>query len=104
MPVSYDRLMADDPYKIQEPSPLKQLGFALFFGLIAATITYKVTDSMAQPDKSATTGADKFVFYMTALVGGAVFMITMTIYKKWADKKYRESLGPPAAKAIEKKD
>jgi len=96
--------MADDPYKIQEPNPLKQLGIALFFGLIAATITYKVTYAMSQPDKQATTGADKFVFYMTAFVGGAVFMITMTIYKKWADKKYRESLGPPTAVATQKKD
>lgn len=93
----------DDPYKIQEPSPLKQLGIALFFGAIAATITYKVTYAMSEPDTQATTGADKFVFYMTALVGGAVFMIAMKLYKVWADKKYRESLGPPAAKALDKK-
>lgn len=96
--------MANDPYKIQEASPLKQLGFSLFFGLIAATIAYKITSSMAEPDKVVgsvqTQGAYKFVFFMTALAGGAVFMLTMTIYKKWADKKYRESLGPPTARTL----
>ncbi len=98
--------MADDPYKIQGPSPFKQLGFSLFFGLIAATIAYKITTSMAEPDNVAgsiqTQGAYKFVFYMTALAGGVVFMLTMTIYKKWADKKYSESLGPPTARKVER--
>jgi hypothetical protein len=96
--------MEDDPYKIQVPSPLKQLGFSLFFGLIAATIAYKITDSMAEPDKTVgsvqTQGAYKFVFFMTALAGGAVFVVTMTLYKKWADRKYRESLGPPPARKL----
>ncbi len=94
----------DDPYKIQGPSALKQFGISLFFGLLAATIAYKITTSMAEPDSVAgsvqTQGAYKFVFYMTALAGGVAFMLTMTIYKKWADKKYRESLGPPTARKL----
>lgn len=96
--------MADNPYKIQEPSALKQLGFSLFFGLLAATIAYKIADHLAEPESVQgsiqTQGAYRFVFYVTALAGGAVFMITMTIYKKWADKKYRESLGPPTARKL----
>lgn len=96
--------MADDPYKIQEPGPLKQLGFALFFGLIAATIAYKIADHLATPEQAVgtyqTRGAYKFVYYVTALAGGAVFLITLKLYKVWADKKYKASLGPPAARKL----
>ena len=96
--------MAEYAFIIQDQTPLKQLGVSLCFGLIAATIAYKITSSMAEPDKVVgsvqTQGAYKFVFFMTALAGGAVFMLTMTVYKKWADKKYRESLGPPTARKL----
>ena len=98
--------MADDPYKIKEPSPLKQLGFALFFGAIAATIAYGICTKLATPDQQVgsyqTSSAYKFVFYVTALAGGAVFMITMKVYKVWADKQYRKSLDPPQAKVVSK--
>ena len=96
--------MVTDPYKIQGPSPLKQLGFALFFGVLAATIAYKISASLAEPDRVAgsgqTVGAYKFVYYMTALAGGVVFMLTMTLYKTWADKMYRESQRLPEARKL----
>jgi hypothetical protein len=92
--------MVDAPYKIQTPSAAKQFGVALFFGAIAATITYQVTTRMAEPDKQVTDGGYKFVFFMSALAGGAVFIIASKIYKAWADKKYRESLGPPTARKL----
>ena len=99
--------MSEDPYKIVEPSPLKQLGLSLLLGIGAAAIAYKISDSMAKPDTLLTTGhasrgAFQFVWYITAFAGGAVFLLTMKIYKTYADKKYRESLGPPKARSIER--
>jgi hypothetical protein len=89
--------MVDNPYKIQSANPFKQLGVSLFFGLIAATIAYKILDCAVAPHAH---GAFKFVFFFTALAGGIVFLLTWTLYKKWADKKYRESLGPPTARKL----
>ena len=76
----------------------------MFFGAIAATIAYTICDRMATPDQAVGTyqarGAYRFVFYVTALVGGAVFLVTMKLYKVHADKKYRASIGPPKAQAL----
>ena len=100
--------MADDPYTIDTPSAGKQFLVALFFGAIGATITYVICDRLAQPDTTVGSyqqrGAYKFVFYTTALVGGLVFIITMKLYKMWADKKYRESMGPPKATVVDKRE
>lgn len=100
--------MAKDPYEIDTPSAGKQFLVALFFGAIGATIAYFICDGLATPDKQVgayqARGAYRFVFYVTALVGGIVFIVTMKLYKMWADKKYRESLGPPAARVLERKD
>lgn len=98
--------MAEDSYEIEGPSPLKQLGVSLLFGVVAAVIAYMVTNAMATPDEAVgsyqTRSAYRFVFYMTALVGGVVFIITMTVYKKLADRKYKASLGPPVAKVVDR--
>ena len=100
--------MADDPYKIDTPSAGKQFLVSVFFAAIGATIAYFVCNGLAKPDQAVGSyqarGAYKFVFYVTALVGGLVFIVTMKLYKMWADKKYRESLGPPAARVLERKD
>lgn len=98
--------MGDESYKIEGPSPLKQLGASLLVGVAAAVITYMVTDAMAKPAETVgayqSRGAYRFVFYMTALVGGVAFIVTMTIYKKLADRKYAASLGPPTAKVVDR--
>ncbi len=98
--------MSDDSYKIQAPSAAKQFGIAVFFGALAASIAYKIADSMAEPDKVVgyyqTRGAYKFVFYVTAFAGGVAFIIALKVYKWWADRQYAKSLGPPAAKAIDR--
>lgn len=93
--------MADNPYKIQTPSAFKQFAVGVFSGAIAATVAYQITTHMATPDKQATDGGYRFVFYVSALVGGAVFLITMKLYKAYADKKYEASLGPPKARALD---
>jgi uncharacterized membrane protein YeaQ/YmgE (transglycosylase-associated protein family) len=99
--------MADDnPYKIDTPSAGKQFLVSLFFGVVGAAIAYVVTTKLSTPDQQVgsrqTQSAYKFVFYVTALVGGLVLIITMKIYKAWADKKYRESLDPPKAQVVRK--
>ena len=95
-----------NPYEIQTPSAAKQFGIAVFFGALAGFIAYKIADAMAEPDKVVgsiqTQGAYKFVFYITALAGGVAFIIALKVYKWWADKQYARSLGPPAAKAIDR--
>lgn len=100
--------MADDPYKIDTPSAAKQFGIAVFFGAIAATLAYIICDQLAKPSEAIgsyqTQGAYKFVFYVTALAGGFVFIVTLKLYKLWADKKYRESLGPPPARVVDRAD
>lgn len=100
--------MADDPYKINTPSAAKQFGVAVFFGAIAATIAYVICDRLAQPSEAVgsyqTRGAYKFVFYVTALAGGFVFIVALKLYKLWADKRYRESLGPPQARVVDRTD
>lgn len=100
--------MADDPYKIDTPSAGKQFLVALFVAAIGGTGAYLLCYGMATPDQQVggyqARGAYKFVYYVTALVAGIVFIITMKLYKLWADKKYQASLGPPVARAIERKD
>ena len=96
----------DNPYEIPTPSAAKQFGIALFFGALVGFIAYKIADSLAEPDKVVggfqTRGAYKFVFYVTAFAGGVAFIIALKVYKWWADKQYARSLGPPAAKTIER--
>ena len=94
--------MADDnPYTIRTPSAAKQFGISLFFGALAAFLTYQIADKMASPDTAVgvaqTRSAYKFVFYMAALAGGIAFIVASKIYKHWADKQYAKSLEPPQA-------
>ncbi len=100
--------MTKNPYEIDTPSAGTQFLVAVFFGAIGATIAYFICDRLATPDQQVgsyqSRGAYKFVFYVTALVGGLVLISTLKLYKMWADKKYAASLGPPTARALERKD
>jgi len=86
---------------------LRRLVIALLLGGAAAALGYFVADSMAMPDEMIAAGkhagsiarASQFVFYVAGFAGIVVFLIALTIQNKLADKKYRESLGPPKAQA-----
>jgi hypothetical protein len=87
--------MSDDfpqPDLMDTSGRLRRLVFALIVGSAAAALAYVVTNSMAHPDAARTTGAYKFVFYMTALAGAIAFSIALVIQNKIADKRYRENL------------
>jgi len=86
---------------------LRRLAVAFVCGVVAAAITYKITDGMAHPETTVgeiqARGAFKFVGYMTGLVGGAVFTIALVIQNHLAKKAYRASLGVAPAKVVERK-
>ena len=91
-----------DPYEIQGPSPLRQFAISLGVGILVAIATYLIADRVIEPDQVRAyqmRGAYKTLFFVTALAGGAGFLVAMTIYKKWADRVFRKSLEPPQARA-----
>jgi hypothetical protein len=91
---------------------MRRLVIALLLGGAAAAVGYFVADSLAQPDQMVAAGktmgsvqrASQFVFYVAGLAGAVVFLVALAIQNKLADKKYRESLGPPRAEARPKRD
>lgn len=99
--------MPENPYTINTPSAGKQFLVAVFFGAIAATIAYVICDRITAPDQQPeffhTQGAYKFMFYVSALAGGLVFIVAGKLYKLRADKQYKASLGPPTATALARK-
>jgi len=86
---------------------MRRLVIALLLGGAAGALGYFIADSLAKPDEmiaaGKTTGsvarASQFVFYVAGLAFVVVFMVALTIQNKLADRKYRESLGPPRAQA-----
>lgn len=80
------------PDLMDQSGRLRRLVVALLVGVCAGALAYFVTSSMAQPDTARTTGAYKFVFYMTALAGGLAFAIALVVQNKLADRRYREGL------------
>jgi hypothetical protein len=91
---------------------MRRIVIALLLGGAAAAAGYFVADSLAKPDEMIAAGktagsvarASQFVFYVAGLAGAIVFLAALTIQNKLADKKYRESLGPPRAEAREKRE
>jgi hypothetical protein len=82
---------------------LRRLALAFVLGVVAAAIAYTISDRMAEPDQLAATGhyargAYKFVYYITAMAGGVVFMIALAAQNHLAKKAYRASLDLPSAK------
>lgn len=80
---------------------MRRLVLAGVCGVVAAAIAYAITSSMAEPDTLATTGhysrgAYKFVGYVTALGGGAVFLSVLLVQNTLAKKKWRAELAAPA--------
>jgi hypothetical protein len=71
---------------------MRRLAIAFVLGVVTAAITYTVCDQLSTPDAQATTGAYKFVFYMTALVGAGVFGATLAILNHREKKRWREQL------------
>ena len=86
--------MADLP----PPDLMDQGGRArrLFLALLAAGATaaavYGIAYKLSDPEHQATTGAFKFVFYMTGFAFAAVFIVVIKVLNWRADKKYREQL------------
>ena len=68
----------------------------LFLALLAAAATaaavYGIAYKLSDPEHQVTTGAFKFVFYMTAFAGAAVFLVVLKVLNWRADRKYREQL------------
>jgi hypothetical protein len=94
-------------HDIRPPSALRQFGIAVFFGLLAATITYKFTASLAIPDEAVGNaqayGAYKFVYFMTALAGGLAYLIATRVYLAVAARQFRKTLDPAEARVVKDK-
>ena len=84
---------------------LQRLVIALLVAGAAGAAGYFIADSMAKPDAMIADGqhtmgsvarASQFVFYVAGLAFIVTFLVTSTILKKLADKKYEQSLTPKA--------
>jgi hypothetical protein len=84
------------PDLLDSSGRLKRIVLALIIGSAAATGTYLVATSLAEPERQATTGGFKFVFYVTTLVGAVCFLVALAIQNKLADRKWRTGLVPTA--------
>jgi hypothetical protein len=74
----------------------RRLVLSLIVGVAAGSAVYGVAYAAADPERQATTGGFKFVFYVTALVGAVAFLVTLKLANWRADKKYSEQLHPQA--------
>jgi bacteriorhodopsin len=87
---------------------MKRLIIGLIAGVTAAAIAYFVSDSMAKPTPGPSAGgayshgAYKFVYYMTALAGGAVFIITTVVLETRAKKQWKREQEIAHARALKK--
>jgi len=86
------------PDLLDSTGRLRRFAVSLVLSSVVAALVYALCTQLSEPDRQATTGGYKFVFYMTALAFAVVFAVSLKIQTHLADKKYRESLGPPSAR------
>ena len=86
--------MADfDPHDaMDEKGRLKRLAIALAVGIGCAVAAYGALYAMANPDAALTTGADKFVWYFTALAFAVPFIITQGVLNNLEKKRWLKQL------------
>src|SRR5262245_35318747 len=76
---------------------LRRIVIALLVAGAAAAFAYAIADGLVtRSDHGSNARASQFVFYVTGFVGMAVFLATLTIQNKLADRAYRKSLVPLA--------
>ena len=90
---------------LDERGRMRRIALSFVIAVAAAALVYFICDSIAKPeamqgglDGGHQSRAFGFVYYMTALAFAVCFVVPLRIQKHFADKKYRESLGPPQAK------
>ena len=90
----YSRLMSElpPPDLLDQGGRARRLVLAALAGGATAAAVYGLTYQLSDPEHQATTGAFRFVFYMTAFAGAAVFVATLKILDWRANKKYRAQL------------
>jgi len=86
---------------------MKRLIIGLIAGATAAAIAYFISDSMAKPAPGPSVsayshGAYKFVYYMTALAGGAIFIITTVVLEARAKKQWKREQEIASARVVKK--
>lgn len=96
--------MADHPPPdlLDTQGRLRRLVIAFLVGLAAAAAAYAITDAIVDPG-SAATGAGRqmaraysTVYYVTALAGGACFLLALVIQRHLAKRRWRRDLVPRA--------
>ena len=80
------------PDLMDQSGRARRLVLALLVAAGVGALVYGFTYKLSDPDHQATTGAFKFVFYMTGFAAMAAFIVTLKIANWRADKKYREQL------------
>jgi hypothetical protein len=96
------------PDVMESDQRLKHLILALIAGITAAVIAYFICDAIAKPTPGPNVGgqygqgAYKFVWYMTALAGGGIFMITLGLLSAAAKNKWKREQEIAHARALKK--
>ena len=88
---------------------MKRLIYALIAGIAAAAIAYVICDKMVAADPGPhytpgtySRGGDKFIYYMTALAGGVVFLLTGGVLEMRAKKQWMREQEIAQARALKK--
>ena len=91
------------PDVLDSSGRIRRLVLALVLGMFAAGTVYGLTWGLARPDEIAggydggsSSRAYQFVYYFTALAGGACFTIALVIQNRLAKRKWQRELLPNA--------
>ena len=89
---------------------MKILIYSVLAGIAAGAITYFIADSIVKPKPGSSVGGSyahgdyKFVWYFTAFVGGAAFLIVRGVLGHFANKAWvKNNLEGPEARLVRDK-
>jgi hypothetical protein len=95
---------APPPDLIDSRGRARRLVLSFVIGVVCGAIAYIIADGLAKPeampggwDGGSQRRAFGFVFYMTGIAFLATFSIALAIQNHLEKKRYRKSLGLPAA-------